>query len=286
MDPANEKKTAAKRSTRKPPAADSSNGQHDAVSSDTVSSDAGATTHFGYKDVAVADKTRLVHNVFESVAGKYDVMNDLMSMGIHRLWKRHFIAISGIQPGQQVLDLAGGTGDIAALMSKQVGSHGRVVLSDINDAMLAVGRQRMEDRGVVGNIEYALANAEKLPFADNEFDAVTIAFGLRNVTDQNAALREMLRVLKPGGRAMILEFSKVEFDPLQKIYDTYSFNILPRLGKAIADDEDSYRYLAESIRKHPDQDTLAGMMEDAGFANVTYRNMTGGIVAIHSGYHD
>lgn len=243
------------------------------------------TTHFGYKDVAVGEKARLVHHVFESVASKYDVMNDLMSLGIHRLWKRQFIAISGIQPGQRVLDLAGGTGDIAALMSKQVGNHGSVVLSDINDAMLAVGRQRMEDRGLVGNIEYALANAENLPFADAEFDAVTIAFGLRNVTDQPAALGEMLRVLKPGGRAMILEFSKVEFEPLQKIYDSYSFNILPKIGKVIADDEDSYRYLAESIRKHPDQDTLAGMMEDAGFESVTYRNMTGGIVAIHSGYH-
>jgi len=244
------------------------------------------TTHFGYKDVAVGDKTRMVHDVFESVASKYDLMNDLMSLGIHRLWKRHFIAISGIQPGQRVLDLAGGTGDIAALMSKQVGTGGSVVLSDINDAMLAVGRRRMEDRGIVGNIEYSLANAEKLPFADSEFDAVTIAFGLRNVTDQNAALQEMFRVLKPGGRAMILEFSKVEFEGLKKIYDTYSFSILPRLGKVIADDEDSYRYLAESIRKHPGQDKLAGMMEDAGFSNVTYQNMTGGIVAIHSGYHD
>lgn len=246
----------------------------------------GATTHFGYRDVAVGDKTGLVHDVFESVAGKYDLMNDLMSMGVHRLWKRHFIAISGIQTGQRVLDLAGGTGDIAALMSKQVGSTGSVVLSDINDAMLAVGRRRMEDRGLVGNIEYSLANAEKLPFSDDEFDAVTIAFGLRNVTDQAAALREMLRVLKPGGRAMILEFSKVEFEGLKKLYDTYSFRILPKIGKLVADDEDSYRYLAESIRKHPDQDTLAGMMEDAGFSNVTYRNMTGGVVAIHSGYHD
>jgi len=247
--------------------------------------DQGATTHFGYRDVAVADKTRLVHDVFESVASKYDLMNDLMSLGVHRLWKRHFIAISGIQPGQRVLDLAGGTGDIAALMSKQVGVQGSVVLSDINDAMLAVGRRRMEDRGVVSNIEYSLANAEQLPFTDAEFDAVTIAFGLRNVTDQPAALKEMFRVLKPGGKAMILEFSKVEFEGLKKIYDTYSFGILPRLGKLIADDEDSYRYLAESIRKHPGQDELAGMLEDAGFSNVTYRNMTGGIVAIHSGYH-
>jgi len=244
-----------------------------------------STTHFGYQDVAVAEKTRLVHDVFESVAGKYDLMNDLMSLGVHRLWKRHFIAISGIQPGQRVLDLAGGTGDIAALMSKQVGVHGSVVLSDINEAMLAIGRQRMEDRGLVGNIKYSLANAEQLPFADAGFDAVTIAFGLRNVTDQPAALKEMFRVLKPGGRALILEFSKVEFAGLKKIYDTYSFGILPRLGKLIADDEDSYRYLAESIRKHPGQDELAGMLEDAGFSNVTYHNMTGGIVAIHSGYH-
>jgi len=243
----------------------------------------GGITHFGYQDVAVEDKARLVNGVFESVAGKYDLMNDLMSLGVHRLWKRYFIAISGIQPGQRVLDLAGGTGDIAALMSKQVGAHGRVVLSDINAAMLAVGRRRMEDRGLVGNIEYSLANAEQLPFADAEFDAVTIAFGLRNVTDQPAALNEMFRILRPGGRAMILEFSSVEFKGLKKIYDTYSFGILPRLGKIIADDEDSYRYLAESIRKHPGQDKLAGMLEDAGFSNVTYCNMTGGIVAIHSG---
>jgi len=244
-----------------------------------------STTHFGYRDVAVEEKAGLVHGVFESVAGKYDLMNDLMSLGIHRLWKRHFIAISDIQSGQRVLDLAGGTGDIAALMSKRVGSHGSVVLSDINEAMLAVGRQRMEDRGLVGNIEYSLADAEKLPFADGEFDAVTIAFGLRNVTDQSAALREMFRVLKSGGRAMILEFSKVEFEGLKKIYDGYSFGILPRLGKLVADDEDSYRYLAESIRKHPGQEKLAGMMEEAGFTNVTYRNLTGGVVAIHSGYH-
>ena len=248
-------------------------------------SDKGATTHFGYRDVAVEDKTNLVRGVFESVAGKYDLMNDLMSLGIHRLWKRHFIAISNIHPGQRVLDLAGGTGDIAALMSKRVGSTGSVVLSDINEAMLAVGRQRMEDRGLVGNIEYSLANAEKLPFADGEFDAVTIAFGLRNVTDQPAALREMFRVLKPGGRAMILEFSKVEFEALKKIYDGYSFGILPKLGKLVADDEDSYRYLAESIRKHPGQDELADMMVVAGFTNVTYRNLTGGVVAIHSGQH-
>ena len=251
---------------------------------DEKSSD-GTTTHFGYQDVAVEDKTGLVHDVFKSVAGKYDLMNDLMSFGVHRLWKCHFIAISNIQPGQRVLDLAGGTGDIAALMSNRVGKHGSVVLSDINEAMLEVGRQRMEDRGLVGNIEYSLANAEKLPFAGAEFDAVTIAFGLRNVTDQPAALREMLRVLKPGGRAMILEFSKVEFDGLRKLYDGYSFGILPKIGKLVADDEDSYRYLAESIRKHPGQDELADMMVAAGFENVTYRNLTGGMVAIHSGHH-
>ena len=245
----------------------------------------GASTHFGYRDVAVEDKQRLVRGVFDSVATKYDLMNDLMSMGVHRLWKRHFIAISNIQPGQRVLDLAGGTGDIAALMSKRVGSHGSVVLSDINEAMLTVGRQRMEDRGLVGNIEYSLANAEKLPFADGEFDAVTIAFGLRNVTDKDAALREMFRVLKTGGRAMILEFSKVEFEGLKKIYDTYSFSILPKIGKFVTDDEDSYQYLAESIRKHPSQDELADMMVNAGFSNVTYRNLTGGVVAIHSGQH-
>lgn len=245
-----------------------------------------ATTHFGYRDVAVDEKASLVRGVFDSVAGKYDLMNDLMSMGVHRLWKRHFISISNIQPGQSVLDLAGGTGDIAALISKRVGSQGRVVLSDINESMLAVGRARMEDRGLVGNIEYSLANAENLPFQDGEFDAVTIAFGLRNVTDQNAALREMFRVLKPGGRAMILEFSRVEFEGLRKIYDGYSFGILPRLGKLVANDEESYRYLAESIRKHPAQDELADMMVAAGFSNVTYLNMTGGVVAIHSGYRD
>ena len=245
----------------------------------------GATTHFGFRDVAVEDKERLVRGVFDSVATKYDLMNDLMSLGVHRLWKRHFIAISNIQPGQRVLDLAGGTGDIAALMSKRVGSSGSVVLSDINAAMLAVGRQRMEDQGLVSNIEYSLANAEKLPFADAEFDAVTIAFGLRNVTDKAAALKEMLRVLKPGGQAMILEFSKVEFEGLKKIYDTYSFGILPKIGKLVADDEDSYQYLAESIRQHPGQDELADMMVEAGFSNVTYRNLTGGVVAIHSGQH-
>jgi len=243
------------------------------------------TTHFGYRDVAVEEKEQLVRGVFDSVADNYDLMNDLMSMGVHRLWKRHFIAISNIQPGQRVLDVAGGTGDITALIRKRVGASGSVVLSDINESMLEVGRKRLEDRGIVGNIEYSVANAEKLPFPDGEFDAVTIAFGLRNVTDKDAALREMFRVLKAGGRAMILEFSRVEFEGLKKIYDAYSFGILPKLGKLVADDEESYRYLAESIRKHPAQDDLADMMVAAGFSDVTYRNLTGGVVAIHSGQH-
>ena len=241
------------------------------------------TTHFGYREVPVKEKAGLVREVFESVAENYDLMNDLMSLGIHRAWKQDFAARSGVLPGDRVLDLAGGTGDIAALMSKRVGANGKVVLTDINEAMLDVGRRRLEDRGIVSNVEFALVDAEKLPFADGEFNAVTIAFGLRNVTEKDAALREMYRVLRPGGRAMILEFSKVQAEPLKKIYDTWSFGVLPVLGKLVASDEDSYRYLAESIRKHPPQDELAGMMRDAGFDDVTYRNLTGGIVAIHSG---
>jgi demethylmenaquinone methyltransferase/2-methoxy-6-polyprenyl-1,4-benzoquinol methylase len=250
-----------------------------------MNQDSQKTTHFGYRDVAVEDKKQLVHQVFESVAGSYDVMNDLMSLGVHRLWKRHFVATSGVNTGDHVLDLAGGTGDIAALMSRRVGSKGKVVLSDINDAMLEVGRERLEDRGIVGNVVYALANAETLPFDDASFDAVTIAFGLRNVTDKQNALGEMHRVLKPGGKAHILEFSKVLSEPLKKLYDGYSFGILPALGALVADDADSYRYLAESIRKHPDQETLAGMMKQAGFQQVGYQNLTGGIVAIHRGAH-
>lgn len=243
------------------------------------------TTHFGYRQVPVQEKTGLVREVFESVAGKYDLMNDLMSLGVHRLWKRDFVANSGIRLGHQVLDLAGGTGDIAALLCQRVGKSGRVVLSDINAAMLEVGRQRMEDRGITGNISYSLANAEKLPFGNAEFDAVTIAFGLRNVTDKDAALREMFRVLRPGGKALILEFSQVQPEPLKKMYDGYSFGILPVLGKLVAGDEDSYRYLAESIRQHPPQEELAEMMRAAGFEIVRFRNLTGGVVAIHSGIH-
>lgn len=241
------------------------------------------TTHFGYREVPVREKAGMVRQVFESVAGNYDLMNDLMSLGVHRAWKQDFAARSGVLPGDRVLDLAGGTGDIAALMSKRVGARGKVVLTDINEAMLDVGRRRLEDRGIVSNIEFALVNAEKLPFGDGGFDAVTIAFGLRNVTDKDAALREMRRVLKPGGKALILEFSEVRAEPLKKAYDTWSFGVLPVLGKLVANDEESYRYLAESIRKHPPQDELAAMMREAGFDEVSYRNLTGGIVAIHSG---
>ena len=243
------------------------------------------TTHFGYQEVAVQEKAGLVREVFDSVADSYDLMNDLMSLGVHRIWKRDFAANSGVGLGDRVLDLAGGTGDIATLLSKRVGANGRVVLSDINEAMLNVGRQRLEDQGIVGNVSYAIANAEHLPFDSGEFDVVTIAFGLRNVTDKSAALREMYRVLRPGGKALILEFSKVQPEPLKAIYDAWSFGALPMLGKLIADDEDSYRYLAESIRQHPPQEELVHMMEDAGFDQVRFRNLTGGIVAIHSGVH-
>ena len=243
------------------------------------------TTHFGYREVPTREKTGLVREVFESVAGKYDLMNDLMSLGVHRAWKQDFAAYSGVLPGDRVLDLAGGTGDIAALMSKRVGGSGQVVLTDINEAMLDVGRRRLDDKGIVHNVTYALVNAEALPFGEGEFDAVTIAFGLRNVTDKDAALREMHRVLKPGGRALILEFSEVQPELLKKAYDTWSFGVLPVLGKLVANDEESYRYLAESIRKHPPQEELAEMMREAGFSQVNYRNLTGGIVAIHSGVH-
>jgi demethylmenaquinone methyltransferase/2-methoxy-6-polyprenyl-1,4-benzoquinol methylase len=248
-----------------------------------MNQDKNKTTHFGYRDVPVKEKAGLVREVFDSVAGSYDLMNDLMSLGVHRAWKQDFAFRSGVMAGDSVLDLAGGTGDIAALMSKRVGTNGRVLLTDINESMLDVGRRRLEDRGIVSNVEFALVNAESLPFKDGEFDAVTIAFGLRNVTDKDAALREMYRVLKPGGRAMILEFSAVEAEPLKKIYDTWSFGVLPVLGKFIANDEASYRYLAESIRKHPPQEELADMMRQAGFIEVGFRNLTGGIVAIHSG---
>lgn len=241
------------------------------------------TTHFGYRQVRAAEKADLVRGVFDSVADRYDVMNDLMSLGVHRLWKQYFAARSGVRPGDRVLDLAGGTGDIAALMSKRVGASGRVVLSDINQAMLSRGRARLEDRGIAGNVWPALADAERLPFADASFDAVTMAFGLRNVTDQTAALRECHRVLRRGGRLLVLEFSRVQSEPLQKLYDGYSFAVLPLLGRLVAGDSGSYQYLAESIRKHPGQEDLAELMRDAGFSDARFQNLSGGIVAIHSG---
>lgn len=244
------------------------------------------TTHFGYREVPVAEKTGLVRAVFDSVAENYDLMNDMMSLGVHRLWKRHFVSGTALHPGQSVLDLAGGTGDIAALLSPRVGPQGSVVLSDINHAMLGVGRRRLEDRGLVGNIRYSLANAESLPFANQSFDAVTIAFGLRNVTDKPAALREMRRVLKPGGSVNILEFSKVRVEPLRQLYDGYSFGVLPLLGKLVANDADSYQYLAESIRRHPSQAELAELMQQAGLSHVHYRNLSAGVVAIHRGQRD
>jgi demethylmenaquinone methyltransferase/2-methoxy-6-polyprenyl-1,4-benzoquinol methylase len=243
------------------------------------------TTHFGYQQVPLEAKTGMVGEVFSSVARKYDLMNDFMSLGIHRLWKRDFMAHSGIRSGDRVLDLAGGTGDISRLAHRRVGLQGQVVLTDINADMLRIGRQRLEDDGIAGNLCYGLVNAEQLPFADRSFDAVTIAFGLRNVTDQNAALREMFRVLRPGGRALILEFSRVREEHLAKLYEHYSFGVLPLLGRLVANDEDSYRYLAESIRKHPPQEELAAMMVAAGFEQVRFRDLTGGVVAIHSGLH-
>jgi demethylmenaquinone methyltransferase/2-methoxy-6-polyprenyl-1,4-benzoquinol methylase len=243
-----------------------------------------STADFGYAEVPAAEKASRVRAVFESVAGKYDIMNDLMSMGVHRLWKQFTLAQTGLRPGQRALDVAGGTGDLSAGMAKQVGDQGLVMLTDINAAMLARGRDRMVDEGVVRNLRCSLANAERLPFKDQSFDCVTIAFGLRNVTDKDAALRSMFRVLKPGGQLLVLEFSKPVAPGLKPIYDAYSFSVLPWLGKVIAQDEASYRYLAESIRRFPDQETLKTMMQAAGFADCSYHNLSGGIVALHRGY--
>ncbi len=241
-------------------------------------------THFGFEQVDVDEKVKRVAGVFHSVAEKYDVMNDLMSLGIHRIWKRFTLGQTGLKAGQRVLDLAGGTGDLALRMARMVGPSGEVVLSDINASMLERGRQRLIDAGVAGNVRYVQANAECLPFPDNYFDCITIAFGLRNVTDKDAALASMYRVLKPGGRLLVLEFSKPVAPGLSPVYDTYSFKILPLMGKLVANDADSYRYLAESIRMHPDQETLKAMMETAGFDKVKYHNLTGGIVALHKGF--
>ncbi len=240
-------------------------------------------THFGFSSVDRSQKAGMVAGVFHSVAARYDLMNDLMSAGIHRVWKRFTIELSGVRRGQRVLDIAGGTGDLAAKFSKLVGPTGKVVLADINSSMLEVGREKLTDKGIVANIEYVQANAEYLPFPDNYFDCITIAFGLRNVTDKDAALRSMLRVLKPGGRCLVLEFSNPTNELLGKIYDQYSFSVLPKMGQLVAGDAESYRYLAESIRMHPDQETLLDMMKTAGFSNTTYYNMTGGVVAVHRG---
>ncbi len=242
------------------------------------------TTHFGFKTVAKEEKQQLVAQVFHNVAGKYDLMNDLLSFGIHRIWKRFTVDCSGVRKGQKVLDLAGGTGDFTAKFSRLVGSTGEVILADINSSMLEVGREKLRNLGVVSNVSYVQANAEMLPFADNTFDCVIISFGLRNVTDKDKALRSMFRVLKPAGRLLVLEFSKPIIDPISQAYNFYSFNILPKIGEAVVNDGDSYRYLAESIRMHPKQDELKIMMEQAGFESVNYYNLSAGIVALHRGY--
>ena len=243
------------------------------------------TTHFGFRDVPARDKQKLVGQVFTSVADNYDLMNDLMSLGIHRLWKRYFVATAQVKPGDRVLDLAGGTGDIAVLLKERLGDEGCVVLGDINAGMLSVGRDRLTNRGHVAGFEWVQCNAEALPFPGQSFDLVTISFGLRNVTDKDAALREMFRVLKVGGQARVLEFSAVTANWFKPIYDFHSFQVLPRLGRLFArGDADSYQYLAESIRKHPPQEELKAMMEQAGFARCHCKNLSGGIVAIHSGY--
>lgn len=242
------------------------------------------TIDFGYTQVPLEEKVNKVKGVFDSVAKNYDLMNDVMSLGVHRLWKRHTIELSGIRPGKSVLDLAGGTGDLTKAFAKRVGKTGKVVLADINENMVRVGRDRLTNEGIIGNVEYAITNAEALTFPDNTFDLVTIAFGLRNVTNKDKALAEIYRVLKPGGQLMVLEFSKVTQPLMAKAYDFYSFNLLPKMGKWIADDEASYQYLAESIRMHPDQETLKQMMLDAGFDKADYLNMSEGIVALHRGW--
>jgi len=241
------------------------------------------TTHFGFTQVRADEKAGRVADVFHSVASKYDIMNDMMSFGIHRIWKRLTIESSSVRPGNRVLDIAGGTGDLTMQFAKRVGERGQVVLADINASMLSVGRDRLLDRGYGSNIEFVQANAECLPFPDNHFDCVSIAFGLRNVTDKDKALASMTRVLKPGGRLLVLEFSKPTSSLLSDIYDKYSFTALPFMGKLITNDSESYKYLAESIRMHPDQETLKSMMENAGLVNCRFHNMTGGIVALHMG---
>jgi len=241
-------------------------------------------THFGFREVSESEKDGLVADVFHSVAGKYDLMNDLMSFGVHRLWKQFTVEASGVRARMRVLDVAGGTGDLAAKFALRVGWRGQVVLADINSAMLEIGRKRLADEGYAGNVAFVQANAESLPFPDNYFDRVSIAFGLRNVTHIDRALASMYRVLKPGGSLLVLEFSKPVHSGLNRLYDAYSFNVLPWLGRVVAQDEGSYRYLAESIRKHPDQETLKSMMQQSGFDRVEYFNLSGGIVALHQAY--
>jgi demethylmenaquinone methyltransferase / 2-methoxy-6-polyprenyl-1,4-benzoquinol methylase len=240
-------------------------------------------TDFGFQKVKAGEKAAKVAEVFHSVAAKYDVMNDLMSGGIHRLWKLLTVEIAAVRPGHKVLDIAGGTGDLSAKFARIVGASGQVVLADINIAMLKVGRDKLLDLGIAENIVFAQADAQYLPFPDDYFDCITIAFGLRNVTDKNLALKSMLRVLKPGGKLLVLEFSKPKSPILEKLYDVYSFHILPKMGKLVANDSASYQYLAESIRMHPDQQTLLNMMETAGYTQCTFHNLTGGIVALHKG---
>ena len=239
-----------------------------------------STTHFGFQSVQEEDKARHVRGVFDSVAPKYDLMNDLMSAGLHRAWKAYTVMVANLREGDQVLDIAGGTGDLSLAFSKKVGATGRVVHTDINEAMLRVGRDRLINEGVV--LPTTVCDAEHLPFPDNHFDLVSVAFGLRNMTHKDAALREMCRVLKPRGRLLVLEFSRVA-KPLEKAYDWYSFQVLPRLGKLVAGDDSSYRYLAESIRMHPGQEELKGLMKQAGFGHVDYHNLTAGVVALHVG---
>ena len=237
-------------------------------------------THFGFQSVEESDKARHVRGVFDSVASKYDLMNDLMSGGLHRAWKAYTVAVANVREGDQVLDIAGGTGDLALAFSRKVGASGRVVHTDINAAMLGTGRNRLLDAGVV--LPTVVCDAEKLPFESSQFDLVSVAFGLRNMTHKDQAIAEMCRVLKPGGKLLVLEFSKVA-QPLEKAYDFYSFQILPRLGKLVAGDDASYRYLAESIRMHPSQAELKDLMKKNGFGHVDYHNMTGGVVALHVG---
>ena len=239
---------------------------------------------FGYERVPWGEKKGRVRGVFDSVAPRYDLMNDVMSGGLHRLWKRFTLAKTGLRPGQHALDVAAGSGDLAAGLARQVGKTGRVVVTDINAAMLAEGRDRLLNDGLVGNVDYVLADAENLPFPVGSFHCVTIGFGLRNVTDKDAALRSLYRVLKPGGRLLVLEFSRAQLGALTPLYDAYSFQVLPRLGQLLAGDSESYRYLAESIRKHPDQETLKSMMQSAGFERCEYFNLTAGVVAVHVGF--